>query len=160
MEYNFRTCRWCRVAMALGAFMLFVHSAWTQDTRSCSPKQNLQAEREAARLRSWDDLYRSFKLYGRCDDVDAAEGYSESVARILVDKWGTLPRLSALVTKDKAFRRFVLGGVNATVDMKDVKAIKQNSISACPSGLHDLCKGLSEQADAAIAENQYYQQKK
>jgi hypothetical protein len=146
--------------MALGAFILFVHSAWAQDARRCSPKQNLQAEREAGRLRSWDDLYQSFKRYGGCDDVDAAEGYSESVARILVDKWGTLPWLSELVAKDKAFRRFVLGGVNATLDMKDVKAIKQNSISACPPGLHALCEGLSKQADAAFSENEYYQQKK
>ena len=40
---------------------------------------------EAENLRSWDALYRSYKLYERCNDADAGEGYSESAARFLVD---------------------------------------------------------------------------
>jgi hypothetical protein len=71
------------------------------------PLEMRRAEAEAAELRSWDALYRSYKLYGRCNNVDAAEGFSESVARILVDHWATLPRLAKLADSDAAFRRFV-----------------------------------------------------
>ena len=44
-----------------------------------------RSEQEADSLTSWDGLYRSYKLFGRCDDGSIAEGYSESVARILAD---------------------------------------------------------------------------
>jgi len=108
-------------------------------------------ENEADTLRSWDALYKSYRLYGRCDDVDAAEGYSESIARILVDHWDTLPRLSQLIKKDKGFQRFV--GLDATMDTQDLEKVRENAMRRCPAGLAGLCKQLREKADAAIQES-------
>jgi hypothetical protein len=138
--------------------VLFVICALSSGTaqaqqQPCNKAEYQQAEKEAVSLRSWDALYKSYRLYGHCNDVDAAEGYSESVARILVDRWETLPRLSKLVEKDKSFRDFVLGHVDATLDMNDVQKIHARAIQHCPAGLRELCKNLQKQAKTAIEED-------
>jgi hypothetical protein len=91
-------------------------------------------------------------LYGQCNDGANGEASSASVARILVDHWATLPRLARLADKDPGFRRFVMSGVNATLDMSDMKQIKAKA-TTCPQNLAQLCADLSKQADVAI--NQY-----
>jgi hypothetical protein len=123
------------------------------DQNPCSDAEIKRAEEEAVTLRSWDAIYRSYRRYARCNDVDAAEGYSESVARTLVDHWRTLPRLAALASTDHAFRRFVLAGVNATLDMKDVEKIRLNAQSKCPTEAQSLCAGLIKNATEALHED-------
>jgi hypothetical protein len=103
-------------------------------------------------LRAWDELYKSFELFQNCDDGAIAEGYSESVARILVDRWSTLPRFSFLGTKNVAFRKFVLKHVDASLDTRDLQTIKEKATTQCPDGLRSVCHDLRKQADAALKE--------
>jgi hypothetical protein len=104
-------------------------------------------------LRTWDALSKSYKSYRSCDDGFVGEQYSESVARILVDRWSTLPRLGSLARENPDFRRFVLKHVDATLDMNDVKKIRTRAITQCPEGLHGLCKDLRSQADSALKQD-------
>lgn len=103
-------------------------------------------------LRSWDALYKSYKLYRQCDDGAIAEGYSESVARILVDHWNTLPRLADLVAKDAAFQAFVIKHVDATLNMDDIEKVKKDADAKCPAGLRRTCQYLKRQATSALRE--------
>jgi hypothetical protein len=103
-------------------------------------------------IRTWDALYKSFKSYRQCDDGAIAEGYSESVARILVDRWNTLPQLARLVRKDADFRSFVLKHVDATLDITDVQKIRKKAREECPAGLREICKDLGKQANFALTE--------
>ncbi len=121
--------------------------------RPCSTRESQRAEMEAGTLRSWDALYKSHRLYRQCDDGAIAEGYSESVARILVDHWGTLPRLAYLATKDRTFQHFVLRHVDATLDMKDVEKIRTKVKTQCPMDLRVLCDALGKRAEAALKED-------
>jgi hypothetical protein len=115
--------------------------------RLCTKSEEFKAELEASRLHSWDDLYKSYKLYMQCDDGDIAEGYSESVARILVDHWNSLHRLQALGTKDGAFRRFVLKHVDGTMASEDMMKIKKNATTLCPKTLQKLCSDLKKHSE-------------
>jgi hypothetical protein len=103
-------------------------------------------------IRTWDALYKSFKSYRQCDDGAIAEGYSESVARILVDRWNTLPQLARLVRKDADFQSFVLKHVDATLDITDVQKIRKKAREECPAGLREICKDLGKQANFALTE--------
>ena len=87
------------------------------------------------------------------DDGAAAEGYSESVARILADHWESLRQFSRLTENEKGFRAFVLRHLDATLNMEDVRAIHANSMQHCPADLRNLCKDLRKSADAAIKED-------
>lgn len=140
----------CRLAVIL--LLLGITTPAAQESR-CSAVEEQRAEAQAGTLRSWDALYKSYKLYGKCDDGAVAEGYSESVARILVDRWNTLLRMANLAAKDARFRRFVLRHVDATLDIKDLKKIRANAKRQCPSGLGAICADLTKEADAALKEN-------
>jgi hypothetical protein len=118
--------------------------------RSCTADKEYRALDEADSLRTWDALYRSYRLYRECDDGAIAEGYDESVARILVDQWSSLPRLASLAGGDAAFRLFVLRHINAVDDSDDLKKIRASAKTHCPNGLTGLCAVLSKKADAAL----------
>ncbi len=118
--------------------------------RACTGAEARRAEAEAVTLRTWDALYRSYKLYRQCDDGAIAEGYSESVARILVDHWDTLPQLAHLAKEDAEFRRFVMGHVDATLTIEDVEKIRRNAKTKCPTGLRGVCTDLAKQADSEL----------
>jgi hypothetical protein len=120
--------------------------------RPCSTVEAQRAETQET-LRSWDVLYRSYKLFRACDDGAIAEGYSEAVARILVDHWSTLPRLVSLAKNDSEFRRFVLKHIDTTLDIDDIKKIKTNAKTRCPSELRTICTDLIKEADAALKED-------
>ena len=115
---------------------------------SCTSSESAQAEKQADTLRSWDALYRSYRQFAHCDDGAIAEGYSESVARILVDHWDTLPRLAALSKRNRGFQRFVVRHVDATLNTDDLNHIRTNATHRCPAAQRDLCKQLQVVADA------------
>lgn len=104
-------------------------------------------------LRTWDALYMSYRAYRQCDDGAIGEGYSDSVARILANRWDTLPRLAHLTGKDAEFRRFVLRHVDATNDTGDLQKIRTTAKTACPAGLRKLCDDLGEAATTALRES-------
>jgi hypothetical protein len=139
-----------RLLLFFAVFVTLV-AAQNPQRQVCTYAERRQVEKEAMTLRTWDALYHSYRKFRHCEDVDAAEGYSESKARVLVDHWDTLPRAAQLIRQDKSFRGFVR--VDATMDTADVEKIKQNATHSCPAGLSALCKELIRTADEALEEN-------
>src|SRR6185312_11602969 len=89
-------------------------------SQTCTPTDYARADGASTKPHNWDAFHRFYKDYGRCIGVDTAELVSETAARILVDHWGTLPRLGKL-SADQGFRRFVLGHIDSTLDTKDLR---------------------------------------
>jgi hypothetical protein len=154
-----RPPRWSTMSMTVNimlrtlitiAVVLTACCAAFGDESPCSDAK--RALTEGDRLRSWDALHKSYRLYGKCDDGALAEGYSESVARILVDHWSTLPRLAFLARNDDKFLRFVLRHVDATLDVNDLRTIEAKGQRQCPVGLGTVCDELEERADSALKE--------
>jgi hypothetical protein len=88
------------------AFLVGIFSTETAHAqrRVCTNAEARLALDAAVTLRSWGALYRSYRKFGQCDDGAIAEGYSESVARILFDHWNSLPCLAELAGVNAAFR--------------------------------------------------------
>jgi hypothetical protein len=97
-------------------------------------------------------LHGSYSLYRQCDDGAIAEGYSESVARILVDHWTTLPQLERVAANDIEFRAFVMKHVDATLSTDDLAKIRKNAQAHCPKGLRAICNDLANHANSALRE--------
>lgn len=133
------------------AVITLAAAGYAQD-RACTDAEGRRALDEAVMLRNWDALYRSYKAYRHCDDGAIGEGYSESVARTLVDHWNTLGELDRLAKKDTQFRHFVIRHLDSTLDLNDVETVKKNAQAQCPMALRSLCRDLSRQADAALKE--------
>lgn len=73
-------------------------------TKKCTQAKATQAEKEADSLRDWDQVYRSFQKFSQCDDGAIAEGYSDSVTKLLADDWKSFNRFVALANRNGDFR--------------------------------------------------------
>ena len=102
------------------------------------------AEEESDTLRSWDALESFYRRYRGCVTVSAIEGYDESIARILVDHWETLPRLAQLSADNPEFANSVRLGESTLPS--DIAAIRDNALHHCPAGLDALCSQLWREA--------------
>jgi hypothetical protein len=107
------------------------------------------AEQEADTLKTWQQIYNSFKRYSACDDGAIWEGYSDSVVKVLANKWSELPHLSILIARDQDFRDFVLRHIDATTDEKDLENVATNASKRCPRDDAKLCEDILRKAAAA-----------
>jgi hypothetical protein len=133
------------------AGVLFSSFLWsgTVHARNCSAQDAEAADAIVDHLDSWVKIKRAFNKYGHCDSGYIAEGNSEAVARMLVDRWQTLPTLEKLSRRDPSFKRFVLHHIDATLDTGDLEKIKVLSSSSCPSDITVLCRALLSAATDA-----------
>jgi hypothetical protein len=143
--------RWSSVIVVCVALLMRGAPAEAQK-HPCTSAEAQRAGKVADTIRTWDGLYKSYKSYGHCDDGEIAEGFSESVARILVDHWNTLDQLSTLASKNAAFLHFVLRHVDSTLNPTDIEKIKAKASTECPSGLHTLCLDIRRQLESARKE--------
>lgn len=135
------------------ALLLATDGSGFAQSQNCTTDQERAAETEAETLRDWAALHQSFLRFKQCDDGSIAEGYSESVARIVVDHWQTLPKLASLTRTDRPFLSFVLKHIDATLNPDDLKRIQENASSRCPAGLASLCSAIGKHAISALGEN-------
>jgi hypothetical protein len=112
----------------------------------CTDEQAAQAEKQVDSLKTWDQVYRSFKKFAQCDDGAIAEGYSDAVGKLLANDWGHFPRLAKLARVDKDFERFVVRHVDESLTSHALKKISQNARSKCPANANRLCALLAAAA--------------
>jgi hypothetical protein len=105
----------------------------------CTREEAIQAEEEASEPANWGSLQESFRKFAQCDDGAIAEGYSDSVARLLSDSWDTLDQLRRLGEQDETFREFVLHHVDDMMSPTQEQKISKNVNNRCPKGSKQLC---------------------
>lgn len=138
-------------AVPAAVFMLlFAGSSLAKD---CSAIDAEAADEAIDHLNSWQAVSDNFTHYGQCDDGDIAEGNSEAVIRMLVDKWKTLPELTALAKQNSAFGEWVLGHIDSTLDSGDLQKAADLASSHCPEGNAEMCKRIADAANQAIEDN-------
>ena len=117
---------------------------------ACSQEQADAAEAAADHLTDWAKVSAYVRRFRACDEGGMAEASSEAVARLLVDKWQTLPNLVVEVHQEPVLRNFVLGHVNSTLDTKDLEKIRRMSTNSCPAAEHTFCKALEKATVEAL----------
>jgi hypothetical protein len=119
------------------------------DTRECSKKEAFAAEQEASVLKSWGELYHSYKRYSHCDDGAISEGYSYSVAWLLTERWSKIGEFLAIVKQSSDFEDFVVSHVNETMSQYDADIILRNVSTRCPKAGLKFCPRLKKAVDAS-----------
>lgn len=139
--------------------MVRAHVLWltlvlvSSATAECSRDDAIEAEAIASTLPTWSRVYSAFRLFHQCDDGAIGEGFSESVSRLLADRWEVMPELSKLSSEDNEFRRFVLRHLDETVPAQRWKIIVGHARHDCPTDALSLCKDiLSRDADLEKAD--------
>lgn len=111
-----------------------------------------EQELNHAEPKNWGSLYRLFRQFGGCDDGALGEGFSEDVAQLLSKQWAHIDALGRLTTADRAFERFVLHHIDATLSEDELKIIANNSRSRCPVGEKHLCQLILTRAQNSLDE--------
>jgi len=142
-------CAAARV-VAICVLLLSAGGAVRAQLPDCTDAQASRAGTVIDGVRTWDGLYKSYKLYEQCDDGLVADAYSDAVARLLVEHWSTLPRLAQLAKKNDDFWQFVLDHIDSSDDPGDLRTIKRRAERRCPAGLRSTCRELNKAADSAI----------
>lgn len=136
-------------ALGMLFFVLSVSDFARASQKACTEAEEMQALDEADRLSDWDAVYRSFIRFAHCDDGDIAEGYSDTVGRLLASDWKHIATLAKLVASNKKFESFVLRHINETLPIEELRAIAINAGKSCPAGQTALCRKILESARTA-----------
>ena len=137
--------------MACVGFLFAVNGGNAQKKKPCTNDQAIAAETEADELKTWQEVYRSYRKFSQCDDGTIAEGYSDSIARLLSGHWEQAKELDLLATQDKGFKKFVLVHVDELMTSSQAAMIRDNARNHCPSGAQGLCTALSSKVGAGGA---------
>jgi hypothetical protein len=108
----------------------------------CTQPEAVAAETEASTIGSWPALYKSFLKYSHCDDAAIAEGYSESVSRLLAENWNDLKTLRKIASDNKQFERFVFRHIDGTWTRERISIVEQNAKTRCSVSDKQFCKRI------------------
>ena len=137
--------------LVLPVLMVGAEAALAQSKR-CTKEEASAAEDVAATLKSWPAVHDAFVRYGHCDDGAIGEGFSESVVKMLAERWPQIDELRRLITTDAGFRTFVLRHVDPTAHERDLKRVVENAAQHCPPDAKALCTELERAAQNALKE--------
>ena len=135
----------------LGMMILLLSISSTAKEMPCPKQTAMEAEKAVAVARDWKSLYTVYKRYRQCDDGSIAEGFTESVIRVLVDKWSTLNDFSMLARKDKGFAEFIYRHIDESASKTDLLQVLENvKTTACGVDGKDVCNRIRRRTETAI----------
>jgi|SRR6185369_10920913 hypothetical protein len=132
------------VSVVLILFLMATAAGSDSATKKCIQAEAAQAEKEADALKDWDQVYRAYKRFSHCDDGAIAEGYSDSVTKLLAGDWKSFNRLLVLTNRNSGFRYFVLEHIDESVPRDRLAKIANNARSQCPARVKNLCASIAK----------------
>jgi hypothetical protein len=114
------------------------------------------AEAGIASFKSWPAIAEWYSRFSRCDDGCVAEDLDRRIVSMLANDWQSVSELHDLSEKQTRFKRFVLKHLGGDAETKELRKVRANARSSCPTGLKTFCReivtaashGLAEQAQA------------
>jgi hypothetical protein len=100
----------------------------------------MKAETAAADVRSWRELFNAYVDYSLCDDAAIAEGFSDSVGRLLSADTVRWNELAGFVRRDDRFLRFIVRHIDETIPATTLDSIEQNAREKCPESARTICQ--------------------
>jgi hypothetical protein len=140
------------IATAVLAAFLDARVAKAAQTSTCNDEQEKLALNLPDQYQTWNQAYRIFKRFKGCDDGAIAEGFSEAIAQLFIHDWEHLGTLTRLTSSDKAFRKFVLRHIDATLSDNELHAILRNARTRCPDQDKNFCKLVEKSALTSLDE--------
>jgi hypothetical protein len=131
---------------AAAAIFALLPSAAVANTSQCTDEEARTAEAKAASVNTWREMYEQFQRYAQCDDGAIAEGYSESVTRLLAQHWDQVQQLAPIVRDDPTFRMFIVRHIDETISPERLAQIVKNANRQCPENMEDFCSEIQKAA--------------
>lgn len=120
---------------------LFVTSEAT--AAPCTREDAQIAESGSSTLKTWEEVFRSYKHYQSCDDGAISEGYSSSIASLLASGWNQIGDLLNLLNTNPSFEKFVLRHIDDAMTRDQDALIRNNVSKRCPQHGTQFCAAVS-----------------
>lgn len=145
-NYSVKTLKKLAIMFLSLLLILFATNASAEPSRVCTEYEAKKAEMIVGKSRSWNELYKNYKLYSHCDDGAIGEGFSESVTLMLTKFWGQIVKLKPLIQKDEAFEAFIIKHIDETVPEKRLELVETLARNKCPRSVKILCEKIRSAA--------------
>lgn len=119
-------------------------------TNVCSAAQAIAAEEAADTLADWPAVAAAYDQFRQCDDGAIAEGYTDSVGRLLGRDQPEAHALAKALRTRPGMLRFLLRHVNETLPEDELTVIAEKLPTRCGKGEQKICKALSDAAKQAL----------
>lgn len=116
---------------------------------ACATPLAQEAEITVSALSDWGSVFSAYRKYQVCDDGAIAEGFTDSVVKLLGKGSASISELQEFVRKDHVFLKFVYRHITESADPDDLKAIV-SSTRNCPPENRKLCVELRRRAQEAV----------
>jgi hypothetical protein len=113
-----------------------------KNVKPCTTEDSIRADAGLASLKTWADVYRAYMKFAQCDQGSVAEGYSDSVARLLSEKWDSADELNRICSRNRGFEKFVLRHVDELMTPQQARTVRKNARSHCPRNALKLCRQI------------------
>jgi len=130
--------------------ILLIAMSTVVSASQCSEREAYAAEVVVDYLDSWRNVHNAFKQFSMCDQGGVAEGYSNAIAKILVNQWSSLSSLYEATKVEPGYEGFILRHINESIDENDLEAIYQSATNRCPPNNTTLCEKLAHAASRAV----------
>jgi hypothetical protein len=127
---------------ALGAGYILPGAARAAD-KPCTKADAANGEKAIERTNNWNQLYKTWQDYSHCDTGAVADGYTDSLMRLMVE-WKGLDSLAAAMQKDPQFKEWVHARLKSPAAKDDQPTIYSRAMSSCPKAMDALCAEIAE----------------
>ena len=113
----------------------------------CTREEAYAAEVVTDYLTTWDDVYRFHKQFKHCYDGAIAEGAEDKVQLLWANRWSDIPKMLALTTKDRDFKKFIWIIIDSDAFPRDTfNTVLANATRHCPRGAEEFCQAVKSAA--------------
>jgi hypothetical protein len=133
--------------LALGAGCIACGAAHAAD-KPCTRADAANGEKAIERANNWNQLYKSWQDYHHCDTGGVAEGYTDSLMRLMVE-WKGIDALAAAMQKDPQYKEWVHARLKSPAAKDDQPTVYSRAMASCPKGMDAFCAELAESVKPA-----------
>ena len=132
-----------RVALASACFALGAASIAFAADKPCTKADAANGEKAIERANNWNQLYKSWQDFRHCDTGAVADGYTDSLMRLMVE-WKGVDTLAAAMQKDPGFKEWVHARLQSPAAKDDQPAVYSRVMASCPKAMDAFCDELAE----------------
>jgi hypothetical protein len=129
-----------RLLIVIAIVLSAPNQASAYGSSQCPRVKAMKAEIAAADVRSWGELFNAYLDYSVCDSGAIAEGFSDSVGRLLSADTVRWSELAGFVRRDDRFLGFIVRHIDETIPATTVDSIEQNAREKCPKSARNICQ--------------------
>ena len=116
---------------------------FADNNHPCTKDEEIAAEQVADNLQTWKQLFQAFKLYSQCDDGAVAEGFDDTVDKLLAKNNANYDEFNNLTKHNPTFKTFVFRHLVATGAGDDIVTAGFNAKECYSKTSKPICKDIA-----------------